>query len=86
MSKTRINAPRISSITTDEESGTDSGSSSRRQSKINHHHIQTSSQYNDGKPKTRQLPNISNAKSSFSSGYRYCEPSTSTRLIDARSI
>ena len=32
-----INISRINSIVTDDESGTDSASSSRRESKINHH-------------------------------------------------
>jgi hypothetical protein len=66
-----VNIPRINSIVNDEDSGTDSTASSRRQSKINHHHIRTTNQWNDEKLKTRQLPNILTAKSSFSSGYRY---------------
>ncbi len=60
-------------MATDDDSGPDSTSSSRRQSKINHHHIRTPNQWNDEKLKTRQLPNILTAKSSFSTGYRYLQ-------------
>jgi len=58
-------------MVTDDDSGTDSTSSSRRPSKINHHHIRTTNQWNDEKLKIRQLPIIATAKSSFSAGYRY---------------
>ena len=59
-------------MTTDEESGKDSLSSSRRQSKINHHTIQTSSiPWDDEKIKPQRLSTISTMKSSLSVGYRY---------------
>jgi hypothetical protein len=70
MSKTRIHISRINSVTTDDESGTDSMSSSRRQSKINHHHIRTSNQWTDDKLKLKQTSNMATAKSSFSAGHR----------------
>ncbi|UJR10094.1 hypothetical protein I4U23_014316 [Adineta vaga] len=69
--KPRMNIPRINSVITDDDSGTDSGSSSRRQSKINHHHIRTSNQWTDEKSKTKQLSHVATPKSSFSAGYRF---------------
>ena len=66
-----MNISRINSVTIDEDSGTDSKLSSRRQSKINHHHIRTSNQWNDEKSKLRLLSNVTTVKSSFSAGYRY---------------
>ncbi|CAF1236792.1 unnamed protein product [Adineta steineri] len=70
-SKLRMTIPRINSAVNDDESGTDSSASSRRQSKINHHHIRTSNQWTDEKLKNKQLSNISTAKSSFSAGNRF---------------
>jgi hypothetical protein len=58
-------------MTTDEESATDSLSSSRRQSKINHHPIRTSNQWTDDKLKIRRLSTVSTSKSSLSVGFRY---------------
>jgi hypothetical protein len=66
-----INISRINSIVTDDESGTDSVASSRRESKLNHHSIRGSSQWNDDKLKPRRLSTASTAKSSLSVGYRY---------------
>ncbi|CAF3593459.1 unnamed protein product [Rotaria socialis] len=69
--KISTNISRINSIVADEENGTDSSSSSRRPSKINHHHIRTSNQLNDEKLKVRRLSNVSSVKSVFSAGHRY---------------
>ncbi|CAF3868387.1 unnamed protein product [Adineta steineri] len=69
--KTLINISRIGSITTDEESGADSVSSSRRESKLNPISRQTSNQWNDEKLKIRRLSTASTIKSSFSAGYRF---------------
>ncbi|CAF0752523.1 unnamed protein product [Rotaria sp. Silwood1] len=69
--KTQINISRIDSITTDDESELDSISSSRRPSKINHHPIRISNQWNDDKLKTRDVSIVSTAKSSSSTGYRF---------------
>ncbi|CAF4412945.1 unnamed protein product, partial [Adineta steineri] len=66
--KTLINISRIGSITTDEESGADSVSSSRRESKLNPISRQTSNQWNDEKLKIRRLSTASTIKSSFSAG------------------
>ena len=66
-----INISRITSITTDDESGTDSVSSSRRESKLNHNSARASSQWNEDKLKPRRLSTASSAKSSVSAGYRY---------------
>ncbi|CAF4200812.1 unnamed protein product, partial [Rotaria sordida] len=67
--KTQINISHIDSIATDEESGPDSISSSRRPSRINHHSIRASNPCNDDKLKTRDASIVSTAKSSFSTGY-----------------
>ncbi|CAF0729996.1 unnamed protein product [Rotaria sordida] len=69
--KTQINISHIDSIATDEESGPDSISSSRRPSRINHHSIRVSNPCNDDKLKTRDTSIVSTAKSSFSTGYRF---------------
>ncbi|CAF2650409.1 unnamed protein product [Rotaria sp. Silwood2] len=69
--KTLINISRVDSITTDDESGPDSISSSRRASKINHHPIRISNQWTDDKSKPKDVPVVSTAKSSFSTGYRF---------------
>lgn len=66
MIKTRVN-----SISNDEESGSESISSSRRASKINHHPIRTSTQFNDEKTKNKPILHVATAKSSSSSGFRF---------------
>lgn len=71
MPKTRISISRISSMTTDEESGPDSVSSSRRPSKINHESIRTSNQWKEDKIKSDHASITSTYKSSYSVGYRY---------------
>jgi hypothetical protein len=45
--------------------------SSRRQSKMNDHPMQTSNLWTDDKSKSRRLSTASTVKSSFSTGYRY---------------
>jgi hypothetical protein len=66
-----INISRINSIVTDDESGTESVSSSTRASKLNHHLMQGSNQWDNDKLKPRRLSTASSVKSSLSAGYRY---------------